>query len=546
MYKDNIKLYYPIKHKPRDIQVDALEFTKEQIRKGKKFIMLNMPTGSGKSLFSMMFVNWYMNYINKDAKFDIVTNTKILQRQYTDEFPFMCNLKGKNSYRCNEYPDSSCQDGKEMNLALKRKCTDCPYDKDFIGWKTGRIALTNFHLFNTVSLFLPDLLRMKESNVLIIDESHDFESILCDFISNKISKHSLKLLGFNDMNIIGISKELKSIKNIENFVDYIKNIFLNKLNNILDSYEKKISNVSIEIKEKLKYTRHITNIKSSIANYYVFLKDYKEDPNNWVLDIEKNDDKDKSFIYNYITQPVWSHKYLSKVIYDKFDHVIFMSGTILNKETFCFMNGIDNKQSSYYEVPSIFPLENRLVYFMKGIGKMTFTDKKETFENQKKYIDKIIKKYIDKKGIIHSGTYEVTNWLKEYYKDNDRFIFHTPEDREESLQKHLTSTKPTILVSPSMITGIDLIGDLSRFQLLLKIPYPNLGSSKIKKRLDEFPEWYSFKTCSDILQACGRSVRSFDDKAETFILDDSFSNILKYSYKFLPHWFKESIKVLKI
>lgn len=211
MYKDNIKLFYNIKYEPRQIQIDALEFTKHNIRRGKKHIMLNLPTGIGKSMWSVMFMNWYKNYINENAIFDILTNTKILQNQYVREFPFIANLKGKNAYRCNSYPDSSCQEGKEMNKALKKSCSNCPYDYDMMKWRTNEIAMTNFHLFDTINLFLPDLIKSKESNVLIIDEAHDFESVLCDFISMKISRKSLKRIGFNEINISEVSKELKSV-----------------------------------------------------------------------------------------------------------------------------------------------------------------------------------------------------------------------------------------------------------------------------------------------------------------------------------------------
>jgi len=545
MYKEKIKEYYQINHKPREIQIDALEHTKKQIRKGKKFIILNMPTGTGKSLFSMMFINWYLNYINSDAKFDIVTNTKILQRQYTDEFPFIANLKGKNSYKCNEYPDSSCAEGKEMNHALKRTCTNCPYDKDLMGWKTNRVALTNFHLFNTVSLFLPELINTKEPNVLIVDEAHDFESILCDFISNKISKHSLKLLGFSEMNISNISNEMSKIKSIDDFVDFIDTKFIDKLVRLQESYENRLIDQSIDIKEKVKITKIITNIKGSKSSYDSFLKDYTINPNNWVLDIDKNDDvNDKLFKLNYSIQPVWSHKYLKEIIWDKFDHVIFMSGTLLNEELFSYMNGIDTKLSSYYDVDSPFPIKNRPVFYIKT-GKMTFKEKINTFENQKKIIDKIIKKHKTDKGIIHTGNYEISNWLKEYYKDNNRLIFHTSEDRDDALQKHLTSTEPTILVSPSMITGVNLRDELSRFQIVLKMPYPNLSSNKIKKRMSDNPDWYGFKTVCDLIQCIGRSIRSMDDHANTYILDSCFSDVMRYSYKFLPHYFTESIKTLK-
>jgi len=136
-------------------------------------------------------------------------------------------------------------------------------------------------------------------------------------------------------------------------------------------------------------------------------------------------------------------------------------------------------------------------------------------------------------------------WIEESFSNNKRFIFHTSETRDEALYKHMHSTEPTILVSPSMMNGVDLKDDLSRFQIIMKIPYPNISSNKIKKRQQDFGEWYNWKTCADLIQMYGRSIRSEEDNAETYILDDSFSNILKYNYKYLPNWFTEAIKILK-
>jgi len=545
MYKDDIKVFYKLKYEPRQLQIEALNFTKHQIRRGKKYVMLNMPTGTGKSFFSVMFINWYKNYINKDAKFDILTNTKLLQNQYINEFPFIANLKGRNAYRCNEYPDSSCQEGKEMNKALKRTCSNCPYDKDLQSWRTMDVSMTNFHLFDTINLFLPDLMVAKEPNVLIIDEAHDFESVLCDFISMKITKRSLKIMGFNDVNIINISNQLKSrVGNIEEFVYYVKEIFIDKLEKLLTSLESRLSNPSITQPEKIRYSKNIGHIKSAIFNYQSFLSDYTNNPNNWVMDVEMNP-KDKQFSHDYIVQPVWSYKYLKETIWDKYDHIIFMSGTILDKDMFVYINGLESKLSAYYEVDTPFSVKRRPIYYIK-IGKMTFNQKEDTFKKQIEYVDKILKRNKDKKGIIHTGNYEISNWLKEYYGEKYRLLFHTSEDRNEVLNKHLVSNEPTVLVSPSMMNGVDLKDELSRFQIILKIPYPNIKSNKIKKRQKDNKDWYNWKTVVDLIQSYGRSIRSEDDWAETYILDESFSNIMKFNYKYLPHYFTNAIKTMKI
>ena len=108
------------------------------------------------------------------------------------------------------------------------------------------------------------------------------------------------------------------------------------------------------------------------------------------------------------------------------------------------------------------------------------------------------------------------------------------------------SPEPTVLVSPSMMNGVDLKDDLSRFQIIMKIPYPNIKSKKIKKRQKDNKEWYQWKTVVDLIQSYGRSVRSAEDWAETYILDESLSNIMKFNYKYLPRYFTDAIKPLKL
>ncbi|MDY0268821.1 helicase C-terminal domain-containing protein [Trichloromonas sp.] len=542
MYEN--KIYHPLKYNPRDIQIDALNFTKTNINRGKKYILINAPTGIGKSFFSVMFMNWYLNYINDDARFDILTNSKILQNQYVKEFPFMKSLKGRNSYTCDTY-NCSCAEGKEFNKALKKKCTDCPYDRAFSEWKSTNTAMTNFHLFNTIHLFLPKLIEEKKSNVLIIDEADSFESVLCDYISMKISHRSLKLMGFNDTNINHVYREISKVKNIFHYIDFVKNYFLNILDEISESLLQKLGNPSIIQSEKIKISKYITNINGAKESYTAFINDIDGEEgniNNWVIDIDK--DESKIFPTNYSIQPVWSNKYLYDVIWKHYDHVIFMSGTILDKDMFAYMNGLDTKLCCYYSVPSPFKVRNRPIYYIK-VGKMTYTEKEKTWEKQKLIIDKIIKKNKNNKGIIHTTNYELSNWLQEYYKNDDRFIFHKSDDRDQALYKHITSTKPTILVSPSMMSGVDLKDELSRFQIIMKIPYPNISSNKIKKRQKDNKDWYSWRTVADIIQSYGRSIRSDDDFAETYIIDESFSNILRYNYKFLPDWFTDAIKTLK-
>jgi ATP-dependent DNA helicase DinG len=95
-----------------------------------------------------------------------------------------------------------------------------------------------------------------------------------------------------------------------------------------------------------------------------------------------------------------------------------------------------------------------------------------------------------------------------------------------------------------MINGVDLKDDLSRFQVILKVPFPNLISNKIKMRLTTRPDWYNWRTLIDILQSYGRSIRNEDDWAETYILDECFDQILEN--KNIPKYFLEALKIKKL
>jgi Rad3-related DNA helicase len=78
---------------------------------------------------------------------------------------------------------------------------------------------------------------------------------------------------------------------------------------------------------------------------------------------------------------------------------------------------------------------------------------------------------------------------------------------------------PAVLVSPSMFEGIDLPGDLSRFQILVKAPFPSLGDKRMKFILDHHPDLYNVITIMKMVQGAGRSVRSMEDHAVTYCLD---------------------------
>jgi ATP-dependent DNA helicase DinG len=149
------------------------------------------------------------------------------------------------------------------------------------------------------------------------------------------------------------------------------------------------------------------------------------------------------------------------------------------------------------------------------------------------------------KGIIHTTSYDQLNFVKENIsQENARRLLVTDPDiqRDEVITQHINSIKPTVLISPSLHTGLDLKEELSRFQIITKVPYPNKSDRWInaKRNLDE--EWYYWQTALKLIQAYGRSIRSKEDWAKTYILDSAFGYFVNKNRDILPGWFRQAIK----
>ena len=141
-----------------------------------------------------------------------------------------------------------------------------------------------------------------------------------------------------------------------------------------------------------------------------------------------------------------------------------------------------------------------------------------------KAIKEILKEHKDVKGIIHAHSIKVAKYLTQNIKDS-RLILAYGADREKMLEKHIQSKRPTVLISPSMSEGVDLKGDLSKFQILCKVPFPYLGDKACRKKMNKWKWWYDAQTVRTIVQSIGRSIRSENDEAVTYILDADWKRI---------------------
>jgi ATP-dependent DNA helicase DinG len=543
------------KYKPRKEQKEALSFIDSEYQKNKlnKFFLLNLPVGSGKSHLALMISDWYRKNVNKMARVDIITNSKILQDQYADTYGSIADLKGKENYECESY-SCSCAQGAEFNRLNKTSCESCPYSSARENYISGGISLTNFYLYILYAIYNPKLMENRGAKVLIVDEAHEFDDVMSDFISIKITENVVKKFKFS--NEYEIMKKLKSVSSISDYVEFLR--FLNgEIITTTEDMEKGMSSAPRNVKSdkrdlkisKVLKTKNtdvrimnlVTDLKQYQLKIEVFLKEYKENPNNWVLESNWNEKKKQKELS---LEPIWAYDYLDKYVFSQYDMVFLMSGTILDKNLFCQLNGLDVTKAVYYSIASPFPLRNRPIYYMP-IGKMSFKSKEDTFKRYIPYIKKLLDKYKNKKGIIHTNSFELAKWIEDSIKD-PRLVFHDSSNKDEVLRMHMETEEPTVIVSPSMDTGVSFDNDSARFQIIAKVPYPSLASQKNKMRQNNNPDWYSWKTVSGLIQMSGRPVRSDKDYADTIIIDGGFGDVIKHSSQFLPDWIQEAIKRINV
>ena len=520
----------PLKYTPRHQQSEILNFFKKSVANNKKFILLDAPTGSGKSFLPTLLGNWFLKTISRNTSIDVITQTKSLQRQYKDDFDHMGNLYGQSNYFCQKNA-TSCDNAKMLNESGKH-CSDCPYKAAMNNFLNSDIALCNYHLFNSFQIFISEFweqFRSRPKNILFVDEAHLFEKVFSDFISNRISVGIMKRL---DLDTLDNIEQFESIRSVKATYNFLKSSLIPDAHDKLGFYRDKIRLASNK-NQKSHFAKKYDYLDSFINRWGRFMENH--DDGNWVINTEYTSNQEKV----YSIEPIWGREYINEFIWDKYDHIVLMSGSILDPKIFSKLNGFSDQNYSYLKLKHVFPAKKRPIFYLNK-GKMSQKHLKKSFNQQVPLIRKILKRHKNHKGIIHTANYKISDMLVDAIGSN-RFITHDSENRDEQLQKHINSKSSTIMVSPSMFTGVDLKDDLSRFQIIMKIPFPYLGSNKIKRRMKQEPDWYAWKTINDLVQSYGRSIRSKQDWAYTYFLDGSFDFLYQKNKKLIPKYFMDGI-----
>jgi Rad3-related DNA helicase len=150
--------------------------------------------------------------------------------------------------------------------------------------------------------------------------------------------------------------------------------------------------------------------------------------------------------------------------------------------------------------------------------------------------------------VIHPVSYERGKWLYNHSRYNQHMLLHEQDTSVEDIVANFRqSPAGTILVSPSVKTGFDFPGDACRYQILIKVPFPDTRNIILKKREEIDKNYSPHVVCQTIEQATGRSTRSPEDWSEVFLVDGQFYwYIPKHREEFMHKWFLEAVSWVNV
>lgn len=564
-----LKNYFPLK-KIRNNQEKVLDEIEEAIKSNKKYIFLEAPTGFGKSPIAITLASYL-------GSSHICTSTKDLQNQYSKDFNFIKEGKGKRNFPCilkeNEGVHETCEYGpcqkqEDFDCVYKTRLSD--YKINRLGTKFEHIDIGQFeklkyikknnqqirfenlewepcryfhqkwistkasHAIYNYKYFLSDLYFsniMSKRELLVFDEVHNIESEVSNFKSFIINSENITRL-FPKLQLPNRKEE--EIETWIEFCEYYKETLLD----FMEEVEFAIENNSL----KEPFTeKNLIDCINREKNLDFVLTDMKTNKNNWLV---TNIDRKSKDLIRKITLTPLDISYYFKEILDVSNYGLFMSATILNKEYLCKITGLSQDEIKFIRVThSDFPKENRPIHLMN----LAWLNSRNILENLPiiaKTVNNIMSIHKNEKGIIHTTSYFQLEYIKNNLnKENlHRLIESGPNtDRIETLQRHSQNTRPTVLISPSFYQGIDLKDDLSRFQIITKIPYPDLSDKKVAALRKKDMNWYLWNTIVRLTQTYGRSIRSQEDHASTYILDSNINYLLRNVNDMFPSWFTEAI-----
>lgn len=514
----------------------------EALRGDYDVVVLSAPTGFGKSLAlecagQMTGPAYYTTPLN--ALVDQLSDDEFLGDRLT-------TIKGRNNYQCVHPEDKGesvdqaiCQRDDAFECDVKD--SECPYYSRKLLAQDENMVATNLAFIMAESMVPPNDYKLGERNTLIVDECQGIEDFGMNFVGTTISKNTVPSDVWTDIDIPDVDDEEYPI---DKMVEWLTDEVLDVVRDMMMFYDSRPSLTKSQAKDK-----------DQLDNFYrklqLLIEDIQE--NEWVYQIDFNVKKNKENEKKVVFKPIYIGRFLDNLAWDRAENIILSSATVPGGDWLKEI-GLGDRKVKMISVGHEFPVENRPIIMDEDVGKMTYGERHDTALPMMKKIKEISEHYEGQKGMVHCRAYSIAQLLKrtatnngmgEWFRDNVQI--QDSYTRDQDLKDWMGNDKQ-LFFSVAMDEGIDLEGDLCRFQILAKVLYPSMADKRTDYRVDELGDWdwYNRKAAVQIQQAYGRAVRSKEDWAHFYVLDSSAKGLIQRDAEIFQKWFLEAINGMKV
>jgi ATP-dependent DNA helicase DinG len=516
-------------------QKEAIELAVTSFLSGKKHVILQAPTGIGKSAIATT-VHRVLREIKEGWRSTIITATKGLQDQYEAEDADIYSLKGKTNYPCplgrGHYMSSGCRTARAEEICSDPNGT-CTYLKRRAFWcRVAPLRLTNssFQIEAGMGLVLEE---ENKANLVVVDECHDIDEHLVNHSTLRVDMSQLEHL-----------KKATDATFVNYFTEFI-NLFLaiglgvafrlspdmKDISSILlSNIDSKLEQIEEKLAEKTKHDETLVGARDELSVIRDKLAIFAEHGGEWLV-------TEYGFSQLAELKPVYAYQVSEYGLFRKADHFLHMSATICGFEAYKYTLGIKDEESVTMDLPNPIPVDNRKVTVIPKQKVSGDFDRGRLVE----LIDKICDRHKTQNGVIHTVSFSLAKEILEMSKNKNRMIISN--DRSEILAA-LSKETGAIILSPSVEKGYDFKGDMCRFQIIPKTPFAFIGDKWVSLNMSRDSDWYARKAILRIVQASGRAVRGVNDHASTYVLDAHFGRLYKNNKSLFPSWYLDSVKFI--
>lgn len=477
----------------------------------KRVIALSAPTGFGKS------PTYIGAALMSGQPTCIVTNSRGLQDQLMRDFCSigLVDIRGRSNYQCAAREDYTCQEGYATQCPYKGTI-GCPASQAEMRASTSSLVVTNYDKWIASRRFGNGLSHFSQ---VIFDEGHD--------APDAVAKAMQVTLSDNEISTI---MQMEYPQGVDVFACWKvwASYARERAEDLIREQKIKIGSVSSPKATWVKQLYHLQSLLRKLSILSV------SRPDDWVVDEIQNGE--------FQFDPIRPAKYAEATLLLQIPKIVIVSATLRPKTM--FMLGVGKINYDFFEFESDFDPKRCPIYW---VPTMRVDSKAKDLSMLWMRLDQIIAKRQDRKGIIHTISYQRQKDILARSRFAERMYVNVPGTPATQMVEVFRGAKPgTILVSPSVATGYDFPGKDCEWQFIAKIPFPD-GRTKINKARNAVDSEYgAYNAMQTMVQSFGRGMRSKSDQCEGFICDDHLSWFLPRFRHLAPNSFYRLFKKVDI